>query len=112
MKDNLPLPENKKLTVLFRLEPGCLGPNGLEHIEEFCSHAQQEMSAIDSDFITWLIEPRLDKALEEILFKVENKKLSHEQADKYLNVFEKNLDAFEGHLHDKLSHLIDEYLGH
>ncbi len=28
---------NKKLTVLFRVEPGSLGPDGSEHVEEFCA---------------------------------------------------------------------------
>ena len=45
-------------------------------------------------------------------YKLMNKRLSHEKAAKYLALFDKNLDEFEGHLHDKLALLIDEYLGH
>ena len=35
MKNNLPLPAEKKLMVLFRLEAGCLGPDGKDHIDKF-----------------------------------------------------------------------------
>ena len=63
MKDNLPLPEEKKLTVLFRLEPGCLGPKGVEHIDNFCQLAQKEFKSFHSDFVQWTIVPRIDKSL-------------------------------------------------
>jgi len=112
MKNNLPLPQDKKLTVLFRVEPGCLGPDGKEYIEEFCSFAQKEVESIDSDFVHWDIVPRHDKSLPEMQYKVGGKRLTHDKAEKYLEIFKKNLDEFEGHLHEKLSLLIGQYLGH
>ena len=39
MKNILPLSQDKKLTVVVRVESGCLGPNGSKHVEEFCSVA-------------------------------------------------------------------------
>ena len=51
MKTKLPLPQDKKLTVIFRLEPGCLGPDGEDHVEEFCKFAEKEVAPIDSDFV-------------------------------------------------------------
>ena len=35
--------------------------------------------------------------------------MNHDQADKYLGVFGKSLDEFEGHLDDQLANLIDEF---
>ena len=112
MKHNLPLPQDKKLTVLFRVEPGCLGPEGQDHVDKFCQYAEKEMAPVDSDFVHWEIVPRHDKSLPETQYKIGNKSLSHDKAERYLQVFEKNLDDFEGHLHDKLALLIDEFLDH
>lgn len=111
MNYELPLPLYKKLTVTFRVEPGCLGPDGIEHIESFCKFAKKEVVNLDSDFVRWVITPRLDKSLLETEYKTNNKRLDHDKAHKYLQVFGKNLDEFEEHLQDKLAELIDEFLG-
>ena len=111
MDYDLPLPLYKKLTVTFRVEPGCLGPDGAEHVEGFCKFAKKEVSALDADFVRWVITPRYDKSLPETEYKTNNKRLNHQMAEKYLRVFAKNLDEFEGHLQDKLADLIDQYLG-
>lgn len=112
MKDKLPLPQEKKLNVVFRVEPGCLGPEGEGHVKAFCEYAQKQVEPVDSDFVHWELTPRFDKALPEMQYKVTNKYLSHDKAARYLEVFGKDLDEFEGHFHDKLAQLIDEYLGH
>ncbi|MCF2948300.1 hypothetical protein L0668_09300 [Paraglaciecola aquimarina] len=108
---SLPLPLYKKLTVTFRVEPGCLGPDGADHIDGFCKYAKKAVAKLDSDFVRWVITPRYDKSLPETEYKTNNKKLDHDKAEKYLRVFDKELDDFEEHLQDKLSVLIDEYLG-
>jgi hypothetical protein len=110
MKDKLPLPQDKKLMVLFRVEPGCLGPDGVEHIEKFCLYAEAQVATMDSNFVHWEIVPRFDKNLPELEYKVHHKKLTHDKAAKYLSIFQKSLDEFEEHLNDKLAMLIDEYL--
>ena len=112
MKADLPLPQDKKLTVIFRIEPGCLGPEGESHIDEFCRYAQKEVESIDADFVHWILTPRKDKSLPEMQYQVSNKVLTHDKADRYLDVFEKSLDEFEEHLHAGVTHLIDQYLGH
>lgn len=109
MKDSLPLPESKKLTVTFRVEPGCLGPQGDSLIDGFCTFAQKSVENLDSDYVSWSIVPRADKSLPELQYSVLGKKMNHDQADKYLGVFGKSLDEFEGHLEDKLASLIDEH---
>lgn len=111
MSENLPLPLYKKLTVTFRLEPGCLGPDGIDHIESFCKFAKKEVANLDSDFVRWVIVPRFDKSLVETEYKTNNKRLQYDKAQKYLQVFGKELDEFEEHLQEKLAGLIEVYLG-
>ena len=110
-KLKLPLPNDKKLEVVFRVEAVCLGPKGESLVSDFCVSAQKSVDVIDADFIRWNIMPRLDKSIPEMEYKLNDKILSHDKAEKYLSFFDKKLDDFEGHLHDKLAMLIDEYLG-
>ena len=110
MKNSLPLPEDKKLSVTYRVEPGCLGPDGKSHISAFCNFAQAELKSLDSDYIAWNIVPRLDKTLPETQYSVVGKRMNHSQAEKYLSIFDKSLDEFEGHLGDKLSTFFDEFM--
>lgn len=112
MNNRLPLPKDKKLTVLIRLEAGCLGPDGEDHIEKFCHYAQKEVESIDSDFIHWEIMPRLDMVFAETEYRISNKNMSHDKAVKYLELFKRNLDEFEEHVHDKLIMLIEQYKEH
>ena len=43
MENRLPL--YKKLLVMYRIEPGCLGPQGADYVEEFCVFAKQKIKA-------------------------------------------------------------------
>jgi hypothetical protein len=112
MKNNLPLVAEKKLTVLFRLEPGCLGPEGESHIEKFCQLAQSEFASLFSDFVHWDIIPRNDKTLPEMQYMIGGRKLSQDKATKFLALFDVNLPEFEQELHKNLALCIDRYLGH
>ena len=112
MKDSLPLPENKKLSVTYRVEPGCLGPEGKSHIEEFCTYAQTNLETLDSDYVRWKIQPRNDKALPETSYHIVGRSMNHDQAEKQGTVVGKSLDEFECHLGDKMADFIDVYLDH
>lgn len=109
MNFSLPLPQDKKLTVVFRVEPGCLGPQGADYIESFCRYAHNGVESIDSDFVHWELVPRYEKSLPEMQYMINNKQLTQQKAQKYLEMFNKNLDEFEGHFHDKLTELIEQY---
>lgn len=111
MNITLPVAQDQKLTIEFRVEAGCLGPQGHEHVEGFCRFAQKELAAVDADFIHWVLMPRGDKLLPEIQYRINNKSMTHDKAARYLAVFEKSLDEFESHLEDKITHLIEQYLG-
>ncbi|MFQ3235250.1 MAG: hypothetical protein ACI9C4_000804 [Paraglaciecola sp.] len=111
MLTRLPLPLYKKLTVTFRVEPGCLGCDGITHINAFCKFAKKEVANLDSDFVRWVIVPRFDKSMAETEYKTNNKRLDYNKAEKYLRVFDKDLEQFEEHLQDQLAMLIDQYMG-
>ncbi|MCW8928875.1 MAG: hypothetical protein OQL19_01400 [Gammaproteobacteria bacterium] len=112
MKDNLPLPQDKKLTVIFRLEPGCLGPQGSSHIDDFCQLAQTEFKSFNSGFVHWVFVPRDDKSLPEMQYQISEKNLTSEQAAKFLDIFNQNFVEFEDLVHKKIAIFIDHYLGH
>ena len=109
MSKTMALPKEKKLCVIFRVEPGCLGPQGADFIDDFCVFAQKSVETLESNYVRWNIVPRSDKKLLELEYQVLGKKITHFQANKYLSVFEKNLDDFETLLNDRLATLIDEY---
>jgi len=110
MKSDLLLSKDKKITIVCRVEAGCLGPNGDDHVEGFCSFAKYEYETLNSNIMNWEIVPRYDKSQPEIQYKVNDKLLTHDKAERYLEVFDKNINDFEEQLHDKLVVLIDQYL--
>ncbi|PKF50324.1 hypothetical protein [Enterovibrio nigricans] len=106
------VPEEMKLNVICRLEPGCLGPKGASKIDDFCQYIADEMNALNSTIISLAVVPRNDKSLPEMQFNVLGKKMSREQAEQYLQKFQKNLDDFEAELESKLETLINKFMGY
>jgi len=105
------IPENKKMLVIFRMEPGSLGPDGSEYIKEFCEFAQIELQACASAFITWSIVPRFDKSLIEMEFQIASKKLSRSKASQYLKAIGESIDSFEEQLENNLESIVNQYFG-
>ena len=112
MKNSLPSQDDKKLSVTYRVEPGCLGPEGASHVAKFCGFAHAELQSLDSDTIVLNIVPRADKMLPEMEYSIVGKKINYSQAEQYLQAFDKSLDDFESQLSDRLATLIDDFMGH
>ena len=110
MQNLLPLHDDKKLTVTYRVEAGCLGPDGLNYITDFCNFAQSELQISDSDYIVWNIVHREDKTLPEIQYGLLGKIINDGKAEKYLSLFGKTLDDFEYHLSEHLATLIRQFM--
>ncbi|PAJ73218.1 hypothetical protein CJF42_17070 [Pseudoalteromonas sp. NBT06-2] len=102
------IPKEKKLNVLFRLEPGCLGPKGIDLIEEFCDFANYKIS--ESPFATYLFVPRFDKALPEWEYKINARNLSNEKVESYLAIFSQVRSQFEEGLEEQVTEYIEIYL--
>lgn len=105
------LTQAQKLTVVYRVESGCLGPEGASLVDDFCQFAQPKLSAEGVDYVAWAITPRADKNAPELQFQVAGKILSRPQAQAYLAVFGESLDDFEVSLSSKLSGLINTFMG-
>ena len=100
----------QKLLILFRLEPGCLGPDGVDHIETFCQLAERTLANLNADVCQWFISPRFDKSFVEIQYSLAGKVLPRDKAIKFVQSFEQNLDTIEERFEDKLTQLINQYI--
>ncbi|MDN3380577.1 MULTISPECIES: hypothetical protein [unclassified Pseudoalteromonas] len=102
------LSDDKKLYLLYRVEPGCLGPNGVQMIEAFCEYANQQLSA--PSFAYYHFTPRFDKSKAERQYSINSKILSEQHAYAYLAHFNTNKDEFEELLDEQLTQAIDSFL--
>lgn len=105
-------PEDKKLTLIVRVESGCLGPNGVDVVDDFCRQAHKVFEPLYPEFIVWQIESRDDLTLPEKDYHIGHKRLDNIKATKYLALFGQNLTEIEMELEDKLVALINDYLGY
>jgi len=105
------MPEEKKLTVLYRVEPGCLGPNGKTQIDAFCEFASNKIKSMGLSFLSWDIQPRNDKKLPEMQFFIMGRNVSFEQAGIYMKKFGQDFEAFSDKLDDEMANYIDLFLG-
>ncbi|VAW58148.1 hypothetical protein MNBD_GAMMA11-859 [hydrothermal vent metagenome] len=116
MKKIPSLSDDRKLNVIFRIEPGCLGPEGGKLIDDFCRSAQTQIEHASDHFTSWnklvicQLAPGNNKALPEVQYKINNKALSSEKAEKYLSAFGMQLNDFEHDLNEKVVDLIDTHL--
>lgn len=110
MKNRLPLDESKRLAITYRVEAGCLGPDGLNYISDFCKFSQSKLQTIDPGYIAWNIIHRADKTLPEIEYSLIGKTVGSDKVEKYLSVFGKTIDDFECELSDQLATLISQFM--
>lgn len=111
MNDKKAVPLEKKLTVIARVEPGSLGPDGMDKVEEFCRFANQNLVTDGQRYTRWQIIPRYDKTLPEMEYYIQHKKLNPFQVAKYLNYFQSDVDMFEEDFYSHLTTCIERYLG-
>jgi len=103
------LPLYKKLILLYRIEPGCLGPDGVNFVEDFCVFARKKLKDKHKHFLRWTIKPRYDKALPELEFQIKNTPVSHQQAAQFMSAFNVDIGDFEEQLEEELAELVDVF---
>jgi hypothetical protein len=106
------IPHKSKLTVVFRIEPACLGPEGDQKIEEFCRYAQQKLAIPDAHFVSCRIVPRYDNSLLEMEYLISEKRLNSDQVTRYMDAFQACPKAFENNLNEEVTQLISDFMGH
>lgn len=104
-----PVASEKILSLTFRVEPGCLGPEGSSHIEDFCQFAQRQLSTSNNYFLLKKVIPRFDKTTPELQYQINNKTLSLNQVTKYLSLFKKDISDIEDDFQEEIAQLIEEY---
>ncbi|WP_115720241.1 hypothetical protein [Gallaecimonas mangrovi] len=97
------------LDVTFRIEPGCLGPDGLSHIEDFCQLAQQHFDRLARRYLRWDIIPRYDKALPEMQYSLNGRAISRDKVEKVLNLHQQTVDGLEEKVNQLLDTMINLY---
>lgn len=100
-----------QLEVIYRLEPGCLGPDGAAYIEEFCQFAQPLVASQAPAFMRWQLTPRMDKSLPELQFTFAGRALNDSQAQRLLASYQLELDDLVEELNQNLTFIIDQYFG-
>ena len=95
-----------RLTIQIRLEPGCLGPDGKQHIDTFCAAANRILAAIEPRRVHWVLLPRHDKQLAEQAYF---RPLSETQATLLLQRMGLTLDPLLEQSDAVLNQLIERY---
>lgn len=99
------------IVILYRLEPGCLGPDGRQYITEFCQFAAPLLASQTPVFMRWQLEPRFDKTLPEWQCYFHGKLLNEAQAARLLGHFGADVDGLIEQLNEHLTLMIDQYFG-
>ena len=107
MENSLPL--YKKLIIYYRIEPGCLGPDGVKYVEDFCTFAKKKLKNNHGHFIRWTIKPRYDKSLPELEFQLKNITITRQQAAKFMAVYDVDIAQFEEELDETLAEMVEEF---
>jgi len=110
MNETAQIPANMRLSVIARIEAGCLGPEGDDHIEPFCRFANKSFAEFDKHFVDWFIIPRTDRSAPEFEYQIQKKRLSDEKTDKYLEMLGSSLSDFEQSLNDRVCDVIEQYM--
>ncbi|WP_119393276.1 hypothetical protein [Salinibius halmophilus] len=103
------LAEHQLLNITYRIEPGTLGSNGMDFIEGFCGFLMNQSQDFYPQVIRLNIVPRYDKSLPEKDFFVMKKHISYEQAEKYLQAINLDIEDIEDQLDDRTSLMVDDY---
>ena len=98
-----------RLTIQIRLEPGCLGPDGKQHIDTFCAADNRILAAIEPRRVHWVLLPRHDKQLAEQASFLDGRPLSETQATLLLQRMGLTLDPLLEQSDAVLSQLIERY---
>ena len=110
MNNKLAISNEHRIVITYRVEPGCLGPDGHLHVQAFCDFAQQQMASLDAAYVQWQIVPRYDKSRPEMECRLMGKSLNAKQANQYFAPLGQNFGVIESHLCERISLLIDHYL--
>ncbi|KZN45499.1 hypothetical protein [Pseudoalteromonas luteoviolacea] len=97
-----------QVCIQLRLEPGCMGPQGKDHIETFCQ--KENTSPWQNHFAIVSVVPRYDKTLPEWEYRLKNKLLKAEQANRVVEMHNTSKADLEEEIETHIAHEIDRYM--
>lgn len=97
--------------ISYLVEAGCLGAQGIQKIDGFCAFLTQKLNPSFPSFCSWDIRPKVDIHQRHIQYTLNKKKLTIDQATRYLDAHDHNIKTFEDKIDDFVIDLIEEYLG-
>ncbi len=101
--------QEEQILVICRIESGCLGPQGREHVVAFCDFIKDKFATPDLHFIQWEVVPREGLKFPELEYRLHGKRLLHDHAEKYLSLFNTEIKDFEDYIDDKIIAQIEQY---
>lgn len=101
--------DKRILTLIYRVEPGCLGPEGVKYVEEFCNFSNEVMAKLGKKGIQYFFTPRYNKLLPEIDYRLLNKPIKSEQLAAYLAQLGQYQEDMEADLGEKVAVMIDQF---
>lgn len=108
---NAPTAYNDRvLTLIYRVEPGCLGPEGIKYVEDFCNYSNGTMALLGQGVIQFFFTPRYDKSRPEIEYRLLSKAVKQEQLETYFLRLGATQDEFEGTLGEKIAEMIEQFM--
>ncbi len=99
-----------QMILVYRVEPGCLGPDGVDHVEAFCQFSNRTTVPESLGSIRWMFIPRYDKSLPEFEFRLKGKQLNATQCAAYLARLQLTMDDLELLMGEITAELIERFL--
>ncbi|MCF2857764.1 hypothetical protein L1286_09795 [Pseudoalteromonas sp. SMS1] len=97
-----------QVCIQLRLEPGCMGPQGKEHIEAFCK--KENTTPWQNNFAIVSVVPRYDKTLPEWEYRLKNKLLKAEQVVRVVEMHNITKADLEEEIETHIAQEIDLYM--
>lgn len=105
------LPPETQLTILYTVEPGCLGPQGDQLIDQFCKFIAEKLNSTFGENCLWIIQYKTHLSAHHIDYQIDNKRLNREQAKQFLHASQKDIEHFENDVDELVVEYIEEFLG-
>jgi hypothetical protein len=105
-----PIP-TEKLLLTYRVEPSCLGPDGISRIKDFCIYVKAAFVNHHSNYLIYQFIPGYGKNLAEMKLFINHKRLSEAKSSQYMSFFTKLSRALERICKINSLFLIDSFFG-
>jgi len=100
------------LQLMIRVEPGSLGPDGVDHVEAFCVVAEKVFAKVEFANLSFKVVPRYDKTQAELELFMNKISLPEQRARLVLDKLNVTFEQIEEEVMERISTLIDRFLGH